>query len=78
MDAVADQVGVEDGVSENVMDGLRVGEAVDVVVKDGVAVFVAVNEGDMLSEHVCVGVGETVGDTVVEMLPLGVLVNEQV
>jgi hypothetical protein len=35
-----------DGVGENVTDGLRVGEAVDVVVKDGVMVCVAVSEGD--------------------------------
>jgi hypothetical protein len=46
VDAVPDQVGVQDGVGENVIDGLTVGELVEVVVKDGVMVCVAVSEGD--------------------------------
>jgi hypothetical protein len=58
------------------MVGLVVGEAVDVDVKDGEVVQVVVNEGDIVSE--CVVVHEVEGDTVAEMLQVGVLVIEEV
>lgn len=75
-DTVLVRVCVEEGIGENVMLGLTVGEKVDVDVKDGVIEFVVVNEGEILSE--CVGVHEVEGDTVVEILHVGVLVTEKV
>jgi hypothetical protein len=75
-DNVPVRVGVGEGVCDNVMLGLVVGEVLDVDEKDGVMEFVVDNEGDGLTE--CVGVYEAEGEIVAEPLTVGDLVTEEV